>query len=259
MGITFGNWHTDVHNKPDQQKRMMSATKSETTPAYINPENQTAEFPGKKYIYHTTLNSCDCFDFGSRQLPCKHIYRLAMELGLIESDFSSGVNKNEQFTWQEAVKILETLPFEVQEKVRFLLHDTIYRNKVEHKINNSSIAEALRTCSLFDSRQATLTETLESLKKVDLQSIIKASGQNTPTGKTATKAILINWILDNIHDIQERVSPIIYVSFSPKFQKAQRKTYSYLLQKFDNDIFYDDDTKIDCDRCFEGQNIKVIY
>ena len=34
--------------------------------------------------YDTTLSSCNCFDFQERKLPCKHIYRLAVELGLIE-------------------------------------------------------------------------------------------------------------------------------------------------------------------------------
>lgn len=33
--------------------------------------------------YHTTLESCDCPDFQNRHHICKHMYRLAMELGLL--------------------------------------------------------------------------------------------------------------------------------------------------------------------------------
>jgi len=33
---------------------------------------------------HATLESCTCPDFKERKLPCKHMYRLASELGLIE-------------------------------------------------------------------------------------------------------------------------------------------------------------------------------
>ena len=33
--------------------------------------------------YHTTLESCDCPDFQNRHCTCKHMYRLAMELGLL--------------------------------------------------------------------------------------------------------------------------------------------------------------------------------
>jgi transcriptional antiterminator Rof (Rho-off) len=33
--------------------------------------------------YQTTLDACTCDDFDTRQLPCKHIYRLAFELSLL--------------------------------------------------------------------------------------------------------------------------------------------------------------------------------
>lgn len=36
-----------------------------------------------KDIYTVTLLKCECMDFKNRHLPCKHIYRLALELGVI--------------------------------------------------------------------------------------------------------------------------------------------------------------------------------
>ncbi len=36
-----------------------------------------------KNTYHTTLTQCDCVDFKINGNPCKHMYRLAMELGLL--------------------------------------------------------------------------------------------------------------------------------------------------------------------------------
>lgn len=36
-----------------------------------------------KNTYHTTLETCDCPDFQNRHHTCKHMYRLAMELGLL--------------------------------------------------------------------------------------------------------------------------------------------------------------------------------
>lgn len=33
------------------------------------------------YPYHVCLDGCECVDYGRRLLPCKHIYRLALELG----------------------------------------------------------------------------------------------------------------------------------------------------------------------------------
>ena len=31
--------------------------------------------------YHVRLDVCECVDYERRQLPCKHIYRLALDLG----------------------------------------------------------------------------------------------------------------------------------------------------------------------------------
>lgn len=50
----------------------------------ISPEEQTAKIVGSDGTYDVTLNSCTCHDFQMRQLPCKHIYKLAFELGYFE-------------------------------------------------------------------------------------------------------------------------------------------------------------------------------
>ena len=52
----------------------------------VNKKNNTARFSSTSELpyYDTTLSSCDCFDFQERNLPCKHIYRLAVELNVIE-------------------------------------------------------------------------------------------------------------------------------------------------------------------------------
>lgn len=42
--------------------------------------SSTSDLP----FYSTTLSKCNCHDFRDRNLPCKHIYRLAVELGIIE-------------------------------------------------------------------------------------------------------------------------------------------------------------------------------
>jgi len=58
----------------------------------VDAKNNSARFSSTSNLpyYDTTLTACDCFDFQERQLPCKHIYRLAVELGLIEIIKRSG-------------------------------------------------------------------------------------------------------------------------------------------------------------------------
>ena len=79
MSGSFGPWPEYIHDDPDQRKRMASATKSALTPVEIYDDG-SAQFSGRHGKYIATLENCQCGDFISRRLPCKHMYRLAYEL-----------------------------------------------------------------------------------------------------------------------------------------------------------------------------------
>ncbi len=104
-----------VHNSPDQIKRLASAKKADCTPISISKEEESGVFSGSHGTYSTTLESCTCVDFSRRRLPCKHMYRLAMELGVYEGDFVSDSSKikkkvDKREALIAAVHILETEP-----------------------------------------------------------------------------------------------------------------------------------------------------
>lgn len=75
-------WDNSVHHDYEQHKRFNTAKK-------MKPENITLDITAQTAIvvgsgedpYEVSLESCTCFDYCSRKLPCKHIYRLAQELG----------------------------------------------------------------------------------------------------------------------------------------------------------------------------------
>lgn len=78
----------------------------------INKEAETAIFGGSgKRPYYTTLDSCTCQDFGMRHLPCKHIYRLAHELGKFNLDEVPDGRvseiKRERFFWNDYYELHE--------------------------------------------------------------------------------------------------------------------------------------------------------
>lgn len=69
--------------------RMRRALDKKYIPRKLNRENQTGEFKGSGHVpYYTTLVSCTCPDWaisGSDiNKPCKHMYRLAHELGVCD-------------------------------------------------------------------------------------------------------------------------------------------------------------------------------
>lgn len=82
--MNFGKWDESIHNDLEQLKRIASANSLKSSQVQVNKENQSAIIQGSGSTpYEVTLNICTCFDFESRQLPCKHMYRLALELGLL--------------------------------------------------------------------------------------------------------------------------------------------------------------------------------
>lgn len=89
---TIPDW---AHTAPDfTDKKAFSAYQKaltdDVTPLSLDTENGAAEFEGKHGHYAASLEGCPC---GARPKPCKHMYRIAMELGLMPGHFSSDKNK----------------------------------------------------------------------------------------------------------------------------------------------------------------------
>lgn len=83
----FGPWPEHPADA-DEEKRLASAQQSKTSPLSVDKEHETGVFYGSgKEPYQTSLASCTCNDFVKRKKPCKHIFRLAMELGIIDAAY----------------------------------------------------------------------------------------------------------------------------------------------------------------------------
>lgn len=61
----------------------------------VDRKNETATFlsSDKETVYHTSLTGCECVYYCTHGDPCKHVVRLAMELGVLNSN---GVPPEEQ-------------------------------------------------------------------------------------------------------------------------------------------------------------------
>lgn len=87
-------WDKSIHESKEAVVRQGRA-KNETFDFELNKNNKSAEFVGndnpyyetlesENLYYYTSLKSCTCPDFTERKLPCKHMYKLAIELDLIK-------------------------------------------------------------------------------------------------------------------------------------------------------------------------------
>ena len=83
MGVVFGSWPESLHSEFEQVKRIEAGRKLKKKVVSFNPDEQTMVIAGSAADpYECDLQTCTCADFGIRHLPCKHIYCLADELGL---------------------------------------------------------------------------------------------------------------------------------------------------------------------------------
>lgn len=107
----WGKW-SSCHNAPEQKERLLRGRSANYSPISIDKKKCAARIHGRHEIYNVSLLQCDCMDFQKRKLPCKHMYRLAMELGLINENTASYTHGG--YTWKQAIEIVEKYPEETQ-------------------------------------------------------------------------------------------------------------------------------------------------
>lgn len=122
----FGPW-PEQNAGPDEEKRLNSAQQSKTSPTSIDLEHETGVFYGSgKLPYQTSLAACTCNDFVKRKKPCKHIYRLAMELGIIPLDYktgrSSGERNEARISFEDSIALVEQLSEAAQKHIENMLY-----------------------------------------------------------------------------------------------------------------------------------------
>lgn len=124
------NWWTEEITNPKAYEKALTEA---TTPLSIDRDKQEGEFNGASNTrpepYHTTLEKCPCGAHGKPEHPCKHMYRLAMELGLMPGSFKtdkaqiriSAYQRKSGFTLDEFVARIESVSEEAQLALRAYL------------------------------------------------------------------------------------------------------------------------------------------
>ena len=81
----WDEWDESVHHKKGQYTRFHKALCDEIT--VVNRRYPATVQGSTGTLYCTSLSTCSCPDFEKRGLPCKHIYRLALDRGIISKTF----------------------------------------------------------------------------------------------------------------------------------------------------------------------------
>ena len=129
---------------PMHNKRFMNSIKENMrirnfeASAFITSESQNT--------YHTTLTSCECKDFQVHHQPCKHMYRLALELGLMIDASTEEVT-------------LEL--YNLYEKIEEIAADAKFLETEKRKLNQ----EIYNSMRIFEEKKAAEIKRIEEEKK----------------------------------------------------------------------------------------------
>ncbi|GHU95788.1 hypothetical protein FACS1894208_09240 [Clostridia bacterium] len=222
--MNFGNWDwaNPLMYGEDEESRLAKARLAATSPASVDVENQTAIFKGSgKNPYKTTLDKCTCVDFAQRKTPCKHIYRLALELELIDGDFQTGKNKNEFLTNKETRKYSDreifSLPIDAQEVLYNLCVDVRYHSfSGGDLLLYREVSVPLITAGFLEE----LPPSFEKLSLPDIKDGIVSAGytlgENGVPSRHSHKKTIDLWLSQNPEAIEKISAVMSFVKMSQR-------------------------------------------
>lgn len=228
----------DVHNSPDQQKRIASARKAACTPVFLDQTSCTGSFKGSSGNHTTSLSQCSCIDFNRRRLPCKHMYRLAMELDLLNCDFESDTSKiiepgGKKDSIAETVSLVESFTTDQQKLLLEFLRHYSANNPFILAKSSDDLDHLVESSILAISDQPRMI--LQKYKKPELLSL--AADLNIEVDKKLLKSAMIDSICNSAGDRLLK-SKLLYTVVTFPSNVKYVKLHQYLHRKFDTDFFF---------------------
>lgn len=212
-------WGNCNHEDYFSVLRKKRASLGYMTPLYIDTKNGAARFHGSNCDYRTTIISCECTDFHKRLMPCKHMYRLAHELGVF-------LINNEVVTVPDPSKILNNNDLH---KIKSLLSNKSTEILERIISKPSMIINACDASQLIHLNVAVVDpnkfELLNSLTKQQLLDLLPSEYSGS---KSLKKTLLIEKIIADYPCVISKIErKIIPIKLSPYASRLYEQ-YNYL-------------------------------
>lgn len=236
-------WSKEVHTTDYALKRIQSAKSAKLTPVKIDTTDFYGYFQGSHGRYETFLDYCPCGDFLRSKLPCKHIYRLAMELGLMTLNFETNIDsiptpKSEIVSLNDTVDMIENLSDEAQ--IELLLIASAERSSKA----DTDIMVPLDQTALELLNSGLITEStppkhkIQFGKKNEITELLNR--ENILYDKKAKKSELEELCINRIPEKAEETFGKKICIIIPKLFRS-RSIHFYLHRKYDTTYFFDED------------------
>ncbi len=237
--IWESTWKPEIHTADHALKRIKSAQSAKLTPLKFEPENSCAFFQGGHGQYTTFLDSCTCMDFQRSKKPCKHIYRLAIELGLMDIDAKSDKNaivtpKAKRISLDETIDLVESFSENAQRELLTIAANIRSTPPSYPVVLIPPITELINSGIIIDTQE----RGINFGKRKEISALLDKENiqykRNLSTEKF--KEICIQQIPEQA---KELFGETFYVTISPKFSPT--KIHYYLHRKYDMKSCIDED------------------
>lgn len=238
-----------LKDDPEKRKRKeKSAASAKTTPLDISIQKGTGMFKGEHGQYTTTLTGCSCGSFIRDRLPCKHMYRLAYELGIynlgaVKSDASQIPQLKTKpimdIAFDRCSSLLDSYPEKLQQKIQWIM----YYHYTKHGDNGDrwhvcftkeEIAEFEKP--IADGILKVVNEPLLIVKthsKRELTDILIVKGFKFPNGIGTTQKARYEWCIENPETVCYYAFPDAkIITITGDLEIAFTKAYKHLNDKF---------------------------
>ncbi len=232
----FVHWSIQIQSTPDQRKRFNRA-KHDTiyNLLNINPDNGTAQCYSSSYDvtgvkYDVTYHSCTCPDYQKRFYPCKHIYALVINLGIMKDDADlSGIPSNVR-------EKIELLPPESLRSFKSIL--TQNKNYTPFLMKTTPRNKPLLALGLIEDTENIPTLINLLFTRNDLVAKIYESNLDYKPNSKTTKEEIIRQITESNKDfVKKIIKNNVLVTLSREVVMNYKCIYSYYFESEENNCY----------------------
>lgn len=233
--IGFFSPGNPLHEESGQINRQKSALK-------LNVQSvDNASQTGRINDYTVSLEDCSCRDFSLHHKPCKHMYRLAYELGLFSlpgqavNDASVKNSNDKKKDKAHMIELASQLNDEEKQVLYSVMYEYLYHDKRPTALPKSDVVLRLLDVALI----AKTTTQLDALASASRMDVLKDFVRNHNCGiKLKKKSDILSALSSDYPGLfQEYVSQFVFVVPSDGTMLAPRKIYQ-IVQPPQEDLSY---------------------
>lgn len=215
------------HCSDEQSARFQRACSDETIGKVLSVDKKKLRAKIKSSykpdtVYSVSLTECTCPDFQQRKFPCKHMYRLALELGIVTKEWDlSGIP-------DEIKELFSSLSLKDQVKYLRLINN--YRYSKYFDVRKQEISVDLLGCGFLEDYSDKRGIIDRYCSKNDI--IASLTTTHSPYVSSITsrtkKSEMIDWIAENDEKLLNRLGGKYYtVCFSSTLSPYLDRIYKY--------------------------------